>query len=72
MTYLSTLGVNLVDGLEGIQVVDTGINTDLVHDNNTGSLGTSEEIELTKWRKKLVRVTFGSMLSICVLLFVLS
>lgn len=45
MTYLSTLGVNLVDGLEGIQVVDTGINTDLVHDNNTGSLGTSEEIE---------------------------
>ena len=45
MTYLATFGVNLVDGLEGIQVVNTGINTDLVHDNNTGSLGTSEEID---------------------------
>lgn len=52
MTYLATFGVNLVDGLEGIQVVNTGINTDLVHDNNTGSLGTSEEIDGIKQIEK--------------------
>lgn len=38
--YLSTLGVDLVDGLEGIQVINTRVNTNLVHNNNTSSLGT--------------------------------
>lgn len=38
--YLSTLGVDLVDGLESVQVINTGVDTNLVHNNNTGSLGT--------------------------------
>ena len=42
--YLSTLSVDLVDGLEGVQVIDTRVNTDLVHDNHAGRLGTIQSI----------------------------
>jgi hypothetical protein len=38
--YLSTVVVDLLDGLEGVQVINTGINTNLVHHNNTSLLGT--------------------------------
>ena len=33
-TDLSALGVDLADRLDRVQVVDTGIETDLVHDDN--------------------------------------
>lgn len=35
---LTLLLVDLLDGLDGVEVIDSGIETDLVHDNNTGVL----------------------------------
>jgi hypothetical protein len=31
--------VDLVDGLDGVQVIDTRVETDLVHDGDTSLLG---------------------------------
>lgn len=36
--YLASSLVNIVDGLDGVQVVDTGVEADLVHHDDTGSL----------------------------------
>jgi hypothetical protein len=33
--YLSALGMNLIDCLHGVQVVDTRVKTNFVHDNDT-------------------------------------
>ncbi|KAH3669334.1 hypothetical protein OGAPHI_001455 [Ogataea philodendri] len=41
--------VDLVDGLDGIQVVNTWVQTDLVHDNNTGFLDRWLQL-LQSWR----------------------
>ena len=42
--YLSTLLVDFIDGLNGVEMINTGVKTDLVQDNNTGSLDLSVEL----------------------------
>lgn len=46
-TNLSTLLVDLLNGLYGVQVVDTRVKANLVHDNDTSILGS------------LVKLTYG-------------
>ena len=42
--YLSTLLMDLVNGLDGVEMINTGVKTDLIQDNNTSSLDLSVEL----------------------------
>lgn len=38
--YLSPLSMNFIDCLHRIQMVDTRVKTDFIHDNDAGGFGT--------------------------------
>jgi hypothetical protein len=51
--YLSTFGVDFIDRLDGVEVIDTRVKADFVHNNDTGF--TSSSIEFTHRRRHITR-----------------